>query len=35
MAFGVEFMVKADQESQTVLLSYLGTGYINMTKAST
>jgi len=35
MAFGVEFKVKADQESRTVLLSCLGTGYRNMAKAST
>ena len=32
--FGVEFKVKADQESKTVLMSCLGTGYRNMAKAS-
>jgi len=35
VAFGVEFKVKADHESKTVLLSCLGTGYRNMAKAST
>lgn len=35
IAFGVEFKVKADHESKTVLLSCLGTGYRNMAKAST
>jgi RNA 3'-terminal phosphate cyclase-like protein len=34
-AFGVEFKVKADNESKTVLLSCLGTGYRNMARAST
>jgi len=34
-AFDVEFKVKADDESKTVLLSCLGTGYRNMAKAST
>jgi len=34
-AFGVEFKVRADQESKTVLLSCLGTGFRNMAKAST
>lgn len=34
-AFGVEFKVKPDQESMTVLMSCLGTGYRNMAKAST
>ena len=34
-AFGVEFKVKADQETKTVLLSCLGTGYRNMARAST
>lgn len=34
-AFGVEFKVKADHDSRTVLLSCLGTGYRNMAKAST
>jgi RNA 3'-terminal phosphate cyclase-like protein len=34
-AFGVEFKVKADHESKTVLLSCLGTGYRNMARAST
>ena len=35
MAFGVEFKVRADHESKTVLLSCLGTGYRNMARAST
>jgi len=34
-AFDVEFKVKADQESRTVVLSCLGSGYRNMAKAST
>lgn len=34
-AFGVEFKVKAENESKTVLLSCLGSGYRNMAKAST
>ena len=34
-AFGVEFKVRADHESKTVLLSCLGTGYRNMARAST
>lgn len=34
-AFGVEFKCRADQESKTVLLSCLGTGYKNMARAST
>ena len=34
-AFGVEFKVTGEQESKTVLLSCLGTGYRNMAKAST
>ena len=34
-AFGVEFKIKADNESKTVLLSCLGTGYRNMARAST
>lgn len=34
-ALGVEFRVKPDQSSKTVLLSCLGTGYRNMAKAST
>mmetsp|Transcript_4818 Transcript_4818/g.5568 ORF Transcript_4818/g.5568 Transcript_4818/m.5568 type:complete len:384 (-) Transcript_4818:170-1321(-) len=34
-AFDVEFKVKADQESRTVLLSCLGSGYRNMARAST
>jgi RNA 3'-terminal phosphate cyclase-like protein len=32
--FGVEFKVKADQDTKTVLMSCLGTGYRNMAKAS-
>jgi len=35
IAFGIEFKVKADETSRTVLLSCLGTGYRNMAKAST
>jgi RNA 3'-terminal phosphate cyclase-like protein len=34
-AFGVEFKVKPDLDSQTVLLSCLGLGFRNMAKAST
>jgi RNA 3'-terminal phosphate cyclase-like protein len=34
-ALGVEFKVKADPETKTVLLSCLGTGYRNMARAST
>jgi len=34
-AFNVEFKVKADHESKTVLLSCLGSGYRNMARAST
>jgi len=34
-AFHVEFKVRADEESRTVLLSCLGTGYRNMARAST
>lgn len=34
-AFDVEFKVRADEESKTVLLSCLGTGYRNMARAST
>lgn len=34
-ALGVEFKVKADLETNTVLLSCLGTGYRNMARAST
>jgi RNA 3'-terminal phosphate cyclase-like protein len=34
-ALGVEFKIKADHESKTVLLSCLGTGYRNMARAST
>lgn len=34
-AFGVEFKVKPDTETNTVLLSCLGTGYRNMARAST
>jgi RNA 3'-terminal phosphate cyclase-like protein len=34
-ALGVEFRVKPDHDSKTVLLSCLGTGYRNMAKAST
>lgn len=34
-AFGVEFKVRADTESKTVILSCLGTGYRNMARAST
>ena len=34
-AFGVEFKVKADNQSKTVLLSCLGSGYRNMARAST
>lgn len=33
-AFGVEFKVKADHDTKTVLLSCLGTGYRNMARAS-
>lgn len=33
-AFDVEFRVKADEETRTVLLSCLGSGYRNMAKAS-
>ena len=33
--FGVEFKIKADSDTKTVLLSCLGTGYRNMAKAST
>ena len=32
---GIEFKVKPDNESKTVLLSCLGTGYRNMARAST
>ena len=32
--FGVEFKVKADEESKTVLLTCLGTGFRNMARAS-
>ena len=34
-AFGVEFKLKADNKTKTVLLSCLGTGYRNMARAST
>ncbi|CAB9524550.1 Probable RNA 3'-terminal phosphate cyclase-like protein [Seminavis robusta] len=34
-AFGVEFKVKPDEETKTVALSCLGTGYRNMARAST
>jgi RNA 3'-terminal phosphate cyclase-like protein len=34
-ALGVEFKARPDQDSQTVLLSCLGTGFRNMAKAST
>jgi RNA 3'-terminal phosphate cyclase-like protein len=34
-AFGVEFKVRADRESKTVVLSCLGSGYRNMARAST
>jgi RNA 3'-terminal phosphate cyclase-like protein len=34
-ALGVEFKVNADNETKTVLLSCLGTGYRNMARAST
>jgi len=34
-AFHVEFKIKADNDSKTVLLSCLGTGYRNMARAST
>jgi RNA 3'-terminal phosphate cyclase-like protein len=34
-SFGVEFKVRADHDSQTVLLSCLGIGFRNMAKAST
>lgn len=34
-AFGVEFKIKADSETKTVLLSCLGTGFRNMARAST
>jgi RNA 3'-terminal phosphate cyclase-like protein len=34
-AFDVEFKVRADEGSRTVLLSCLGTGYRNMARAST
>jgi len=34
-AFGVEFKIKADHETKTVVLSCLGTGYRNMARAST
>jgi len=34
-AFDVEFKVRADEETRTVLLSCLGTGYRNMARAST
>lgn len=34
-ALGVEFKIKADAETQTVVLSCLGTGYRNMARAST
>jgi len=34
-AFGVEFKVRADHDTKTVLLSCLGTGYRNMARAST
>lgn len=34
-ALGVEFKIRADPDSKTVLLSCLGTGYRNMAKAST
>lgn len=34
-AFGVEFKVRPDHDSKTVLLSCLGTGYRNMARAST
>lgn len=33
-AFGVEFKIKADHESKTVILSCLGIGYRNMSRAS-
>jgi RNA 3'-terminal phosphate cyclase-like protein len=34
-AFGVEFKVKEDEETKTLVLSCLGTGYRNMARAST
>ena len=34
-ALGIEFKVKADHETKTVLLSCLGTGYRNMARAAT
>jgi RNA 3'-terminal phosphate cyclase-like protein len=34
-AFDVEFKVKTDEETKTVLMSCLGSGYRNMAKAST
>lgn len=34
LVFGVEFKIKADPETKTVLLSCLGNGYRNMAKAS-
>lgn len=34
-AFGVEFKLKADNRTKTVLLSCMGTGYRNMARAST
>jgi RNA 3'-terminal phosphate cyclase-like protein len=34
-AFGVEFKVRADPETKTVVLSCLGSGYRNMARAST
>lgn len=33
--FGIEFKLAADQDSKTILMSCLGTGYRNMAKAST
>ncbi|CAJ1923620.1 unnamed protein product [Cylindrotheca closterium] len=33
--FGIEFKLKADEDSKTILMSCLGTGYRNMAKAST
>lgn len=35
LAFGVEFKIRPDPETKTVLLSCLGTGYRNMARAST
>lgn len=34
-AFGVEFKIKPDSQTKTVILSCLGTGYRNMARAST